>query len=82
MLYDAYKMKPTDAQEELEEVQSDLRKREDEVSTISKDTLTYLVNALAVVRVYKICPNINFLYNPRFVIIWSILVELIVNSYA
>lgn len=32
MLYDGYKMKPTDAQEELEEVQSDLRKREDEVS--------------------------------------------------
>ncbi|EDW59573.1 putative divalent cation/proton antiporter TMEM165 isoform X1 [Drosophila virilis] len=31
MLYDAYKMKPTDAQEELEEVQSDLRKREDEL---------------------------------------------------
>jgi len=32
MLYDGYKMKPTDAQEELEEVQTDLRKREDEVS--------------------------------------------------
>ncbi|XP_016975546.1 uncharacterized protein LOC108041976 isoform X1 [Drosophila rhopaloa] len=31
MLYDGYKMKPTDAQEELEEVQSDLRKREDEL---------------------------------------------------
>lgn len=33
MLYDGYKMKASDAQEELEEVQSDLRKREDEVST-------------------------------------------------
>ncbi|XP_033162940.1 GDT1-like protein 3 isoform X1 [Drosophila mauritiana] len=31
MLYDGYKMKPTDAQEELEEVQTDLRKREDEL---------------------------------------------------
>ncbi|XP_023175782.1 GDT1-like protein 3 isoform X1 [Drosophila hydei] len=31
MLFDGYKMKPTDAQEELEEVQSDLRKREDEL---------------------------------------------------
>ncbi|XP_034484601.1 uncharacterized protein LOC117789644 isoform X1 [Drosophila innubila] len=31
MLYDGYKMKPTDAQEELEEVQSELRKREDEL---------------------------------------------------
>ncbi|KAH8359160.1 hypothetical protein KR093_004875 [Drosophila rubida] len=31
MLYDGYKMKPTDAQEELEEVQSTLRKREDEL---------------------------------------------------
>ncbi|XP_037956551.1 myb-like protein I isoform X1 [Teleopsis dalmanni] len=31
MIYDGYKMKPGDAQEELEEVQSDLRKREDEL---------------------------------------------------
>lgn len=31
MIYEGYKMKPTDAQEELEEVQSDLRKREDEL---------------------------------------------------
>lgn len=28
---DGYKMSPNDAQEELEEVQSDLKKREDEV---------------------------------------------------
>lgn len=33
MLKEGYYMKPSDAQEELEEVQSDLRKREDEVST-------------------------------------------------
>lgn len=32
MLKDGYYMSPTDAQEELEEVQSDLKKREDEVS--------------------------------------------------
>lgn len=32
MIYEGYFMKPSDAQEELEEVQSDLRKREDEVS--------------------------------------------------
>lgn len=32
MLRDGYYMSPTGAQEELEEVQSDLRKREDEVS--------------------------------------------------
>lgn len=32
MIYEGYVMKDTDAQEELEEVQSDLRKREDEVS--------------------------------------------------
>lgn len=31
MLRDGYKMSATEAQEELEEVQSDLRKREDEV---------------------------------------------------
>ena len=31
MLKDGYYMSPTDAQEELEEVQSDLKKREDEV---------------------------------------------------
>lgn len=31
MLRDGYYMSPTEAQEELEEVQSDLRKREDEV---------------------------------------------------
>ncbi|XP_030376564.1 uncharacterized protein LOC115625590 isoform X1 [Scaptodrosophila lebanonensis] len=31
MLYEGFKMKPTDAQEELEEVQTDLRKREDEL---------------------------------------------------
>lgn len=31
MLRDGYYMSPTDAQEELEEVQSDLKKREDEV---------------------------------------------------
>ncbi|KAI8046414.1 hypothetical protein M5D96_002618 [Drosophila gunungcola] len=36
MLYDGYKMKPTDAQEELEEVQSDLRKREDEMRKASR----------------------------------------------
>ncbi|KRF78943.1 putative divalent cation/proton antiporter TMEM165 isoform X2 [Drosophila virilis] len=41
MLYDAYKMKPTDAQEELEEVQSDLRKREDE---LDRDVNTALVH--------------------------------------
>ncbi|XP_032592925.1 transmembrane protein 165 isoform X2 [Drosophila grimshawi] len=41
MLYDGYKMKPTDAQEELEEVQSDLRKREDE---LDRDVNTALVN--------------------------------------
>lgn len=32
MIYEGYFMKDTDAQEELEEVQADLRKREDEVS--------------------------------------------------
>lgn len=31
MLRDGYYMSPSDAQEELEEVQSDLKKREDEV---------------------------------------------------
>lgn len=31
MLKDGYYMSPNDAQEELEEVQSDLKKREDEV---------------------------------------------------
>lgn len=31
MLRDGYYMSPTDAQEELEEVQSDLKKRDDEV---------------------------------------------------
>ncbi|XP_017960355.1 transmembrane protein 165 isoform X2 [Drosophila navojoa] len=41
MLYDGYKMKPTDAQEELEEVQSDLRKREDE---LDRDVNTALVH--------------------------------------
>lgn len=35
MIYEGYFMKATDAQEELEEVQSDLRKREDEVSFVS-----------------------------------------------
>lgn len=34
MLKDGYYMSPTDAQEELEEVQSDLKKREDEVSIL------------------------------------------------
>lgn len=34
MIYEGYFMKATDAQEELEEVQSDLRKREDEVSLL------------------------------------------------
>lgn len=32
MLRDGYYMSPTEAQEELEEVQSDLRKRDDEVN--------------------------------------------------
>lgn len=32
MLRDGYYMSPTDAQEELEEVQSDLKKRDDEVN--------------------------------------------------
>lgn len=32
MLKEGYSMSPTDAQEELEEVQSDLRKKEEEVS--------------------------------------------------
>lgn len=32
MLRDGYYMSPNDAQEELEEVQSDLKKREDEVN--------------------------------------------------
>ncbi|XP_043064907.1 transmembrane protein 165 isoform X2 [Drosophila ficusphila] len=41
MLYDGYKMKPTDAQEELEEVQTDLRKREDE---LDRDVNAALVN--------------------------------------
>lgn len=32
MLYEGYHMSPNEAQEEIEEVQSDLRKREDEVN--------------------------------------------------
>lgn len=32
MLHDGYHMSPNDAQEEFDEVQSDLKKREDEVS--------------------------------------------------
>lgn len=36
MLRDGYYMSPTDAQEELEEVQSDLKKRDDEVKEILK----------------------------------------------
>lgn len=34
MLRDGYKMSATEGQEELEEVQSDLRKREDEVRVL------------------------------------------------
>lgn len=34
MLRDGYYMSPNDGQEELEEVQSDLKKREDEVITV------------------------------------------------
>lgn len=50
MLFDGYKMKPTDAQEELEEVQSDLRKREDEVSHTPLFCYTFYLNTpLAVV---------------------------------
>ncbi|XP_037029469.1 transmembrane protein 165-like isoform X1 [Bradysia coprophila] len=37
MLKDGYYMSPTDAQEELEEVQSDLKKREDELLKTMKD---------------------------------------------
>lgn len=36
MLRDGYYMSPTEAQEELEEVQSDLRKRDDEVNLKKK----------------------------------------------
>lgn len=39
MLKEGYYMKPTDAQEELEEVQSDLRKREDELDREVSSTL-------------------------------------------
>lgn len=39
MLNDGYKMSPTDAQEELEEVQLDLKKREDELEKESSTTL-------------------------------------------
>lgn len=35
MLRDGYYMSPNDGQEELEEVQSDLKKREDEVITVN-----------------------------------------------
>lgn len=40
MLRDGYYMSPNDAQEELEEVQSDLKKREDEVTSYAGPTLT------------------------------------------
>lgn len=39
MLNDGYRMSPTDAQEELEEVQLDLKKREDELENESSSTL-------------------------------------------
>jgi len=55
MLYDGYKMKPTDAQEELEEVQTDLRKREDEVSRLRWMHM-YIVVVLDV-AVVSIDPN-------------------------
>ncbi|XP_030376568.1 transmembrane protein 165 isoform X2 [Scaptodrosophila lebanonensis] len=41
MLYEGFKMKPTDAQEELEEVQTDLRKREDELDRDVKGALLH-----------------------------------------
>lgn len=45
MLRDGYYMSPTEAQEELEEVQSDLRKRDDEVNLkcfLKSHTHTYI----------------------------------------
>lgn len=43
MLRDGYYMSPSDSQEELEEVQSDLKKREDEVY-INEYTIFFLFN--------------------------------------
>lgn len=39
MIYEGYRMKDSNSQEELEEVQSDLRKREDEVSNLKYSKL-------------------------------------------
>lgn len=47
MLHDGYHMSPNDAQEELEEVQSDLKKREDEVNSLifkHNDIVTSIIN--------------------------------------
>lgn len=42
MLRDGYYMSPSDAQEELEEVQSDLKKREDEVKLTQQNNIAKL----------------------------------------
>lgn len=47
MIYEGYFMKDTDAQEEMEEVQADLRKREDEVSRLCYSDSTNTTITLA-----------------------------------
>ncbi|CAL7935134.1 unnamed protein product [Xylocopa violacea] len=63
MLRDGYKMSATEAQEELEEVQSDLRKREDEyeketVSTLVQDPETGVVRKTTKISVLMLLSRI------------------------
>ena len=50
MLWEGYKMSPSEAAEELEGVQSDLRKRETEVNYFNESNRFYEYRLLSIVK--------------------------------
>lgn len=57
MIRDGLKMSPSDAQEEYEEVQADLRKKEEEVMI----NFLHLLLLLALVLLYQIIDMVSYL---------------------